>query len=64
MNILVTGSPGVGKSLFVEQLRQRLDAEGLAFQVVNLSQLVKDERLYEEYDDRLDTIVMDDSKVR
>lgn len=60
---MVTGSPGVGKSLFVEQLKQRLDAEGLAFQAVNLSQLVKDERLYEEYDDRLDTIVMDDSKV-
>lgn len=63
MNLLVTGTPGVGKTLFADNLRKRLTAEGHNFQVLNVSKLVKDEKIYEEYDDDLDTIVMDDSKV-
>lgn len=63
MNLLVTGTPGVGKTLFSEHLQQKLAGEGQNFEILNVSQLVKDEKLYEEYDDVLDTIVMDDSKV-
>lgn len=64
MIFLVTGSPGVGKSLFATELSKRINATaGKTCREINLSQLVKDEQLYHEYDDRLDTIVMDDSKV-
>lgn len=63
MKILVTGTPGVGKSLFTERLMAKLLDAGLHYSVLNVSQLVQNEHLYEEYDDRLDSIVMNDKAV-
>ncbi len=63
MNFLMTGSPGVGKSLFSLRLKEALALKGIQTEVISVSDLVKQEKLYEEYDDRLDTIIMDDSKV-
>lgn len=64
LNILVTGSPGVGKTLFSSLLKERLDAVSIQLGILNVSQLVKDEGLYEEYDQQMDTFVMADSKVK
>lgn len=62
--ILVTGTPGTGKSLLGQRLAATLTDAGHRVLAVNLSELIKDERLYDEYDARLDTYLMDDRKVR
>lgn len=64
MNVLVTGSPGVGKSQFAQALQKKLAELGFTAKILSVSDLVKKEKLYEEYDEQLDTYVMKDSKVK
>jgi len=54
-NILVTGTPGTGKTTTAEQV-----AEKLGFRNVNVGQLVKDNNCYEEHDDTFDTYLIND----
>jgi adenylate kinase len=64
MNVLVTGSPGVGKSQFAQALQKKLAELGFFAKILSVSDLVKEEKLYEEYDEQLDTYIMKDSKVK
>lgn len=57
-NILVTGTPGVGKTTFCEQL-----AEELGFEHLNISNIIRDEVLYHEWDDELNCSVFDEDRV-
>ncbi|KAI5278945.1 factor activating pos9, partial [Ascosphaera acerosa] len=56
-NIIVTGTPGVGKTVHCEQLAQ---ATGLHHLSVN--QVVKDRRCHEGWDDELKTWIVDEDK--
>ena len=56
-NILVTGTPGVGKTTFAEEL-----AKSLQFTHINSTQLIKEHNFLESYDEKLDTHVLDEDK--
>ncbi|GMS82785.1 hypothetical protein PENTCL1PPCAC_4960, partial [Pristionchus entomophagus] len=57
-NILVTGSPGTGKSTLAATL-----AEKLGFEQIECSKEIREHRLYEEYDERMQTLVFDEDKL-
>ncbi|KAL8427478.1 hypothetical protein ACSSS7_007718 [Eimeria intestinalis] len=57
-NLLVTGTPGVGKTTFSQQLAEELDYEYL-----NVAKLISDESLYSEWDDDLKCSVFDEDRV-
>ena len=55
----MTGTPGVGKSRLAQELSRR---EGYKF--VDLSQVVKTERLYTRFDRKRGSYVLDEAKLR
>jgi adenylate kinase len=57
-NILVTGTPGTGKTTLCEQV-----AALTGFVHVNVTELAKRKNLVEEYDEEMDTFVIDEDKV-
>ncbi|GMS86705.1 hypothetical protein PENTCL1PPCAC_8880 [Pristionchus entomophagus] len=57
-NILVTGSPGTGKSTLAAIL-----AEKLGFDQIECSKEIREHGLYEEYDERMQTHVFDEDKL-
>jgi len=57
--IVLSGVPGVGKSTVAEKLARKLGAE-----VVHLSKLVVDNKLYVDYDEVRETYIVDEEKVR
>ncbi|KAF9734101.1 hypothetical protein PMIN06_008079 [Paraphaeosphaeria minitans] len=57
-NILVTGTPGVGKTTHAEQL-----ARNLGFTHVSVNQIVKDEGFHEGRDEELGSWVVDEDKL-
>jgi len=59
-NILICGTPGTGKST----LLQELSAAHPDLRCVCISELVKERGLHSgEYDDAMDTLVIDEDKV-
>lgn len=56
--MIITGTPGVGKTVHCEQLAQEI---GLKYLSVN--QVAKDRDCYEEYDEERKSWVVDDDKV-
>lgn len=61
--ILVTGTPGTGKTLLGQRLAEALTNASHRVLTINLSELVRREHLYDEYDARLDTYLIDDRRV-
>mmetsp|Transcript_95320 Transcript_95320/g.132379 ORF Transcript_95320/g.132379 Transcript_95320/m.132379 type:complete len:174 (-) Transcript_95320:104-625(-) len=57
-NILVTGTPGVGKTTFCEAL-----AGSTLLQHLEVSKMVREKRLYKEWDDELDCSIFDEEMV-
>eukprot|EP00920_Eleutheroschizon_duboscqi_P036249 GHVT01087588.1.p1 GENE.GHVT01087588.1~~GHVT01087588.1.p1 ORF type:complete len:215 (+),score=17.26 GHVT01087588.1:144-788(+) len=57
-NVLVTGTPGVGKTTFCQEL-----CEQTGLRHVEVSALIKKERLYSEWDDERDCSIFDDKKL-
>ncbi|CRG93362.1 adenylate kinase-like protein 1 [Plasmodium gallinaceum] len=70
-NIIVTGVPGVGKSTLCEELEELINKEikeikkneNLKMKHLNLSNIIKEERLYEEYDDELEASIYNEDLV-
>ncbi|GAB64566.1 hemoglobin and proliferation regulated protein HBR1 [Plasmodium cynomolgi strain B] len=71
-NIIVTGVPGVGKTTLCEELVEIINKELKEDQQVepasqmihlNLSKVIKEERLYEEFDDQLDASIYSNDMV-
>ncbi|GAW79071.1 adenylate kinase-like protein 1 [Plasmodium gonderi] len=71
-NIIVTGVPGVGKTTLCEELVEIINKElrenqkfESASQMthLNLSKVIKEERLYEEFDDQLDASIYSNEMV-
>ncbi|KAF9763766.1 Adenylate kinase isoenzyme 6 [Nosema granulosis] len=59
MKILITGSPGVGKTTI-----SKLIAEKFNIKHVELSRYIKDNQLYESYDKDFDTCIFDEDIVQ
>jgi len=58
-NILITGTPGTGKSSLAESLRHNFD--GLTH--LNVSEIIKERKLAESHNSEWDTWEFDDDKV-
>lgn len=59
-NVLVTGTPGTGKTTLCELL---VTALGGTWRHVNVGQLVKDKSLHDGYDGEYDTFMLNEDKV-
>ncbi len=57
-NILITGTPGCGKTQHCERLKELID-----FNFINVSDLVKNNNLYESYDEEYETYIIDEDKL-
>jgi len=57
-NILITGTPGVGKTATAE-----LIAEKTSFTLINVGELIKENKCYDGRDDELDTNILDEDKL-
>jgi len=55
--IIITGTPGTGKTTLAKKL------EGDGYLVVNITNLVREKELYETYDKKLDTLIVDEEKL-
>ena len=58
-NILITGTPGTGKTTTAG-----LVSEASGLKHLNISDMVKAEKLHEGYDQEFDTYILDEDKVR
>ena len=58
MVIIVTGTPGVGKSVIAKNLAKRLK-----FKYIDINKFVKDNKIYEEYDNKRKCYVVDVKKL-
>ncbi|KAL2813327.1 AAA domain-containing protein [Aspergillus cavernicola] len=57
-NIIITGTPGVGKTVHCEQL-----AQDTGLRHLSINQVAKDRGCYETYDEELKTWVVDEDKL-
>eukprot|EP00450_Noctiluca_scintillans_P006526 CAMPEP_0194497384 /NCGR_PEP_ID=MMETSP0253-20130528/14337_1 /TAXON_ID=2966 /ORGANISM="Noctiluca scintillans" /LENGTH=159 /DNA_ID=CAMNT_0039338879 /DNA_START=8 /DNA_END=484 /DNA_ORIENTATION=+ len=57
-NVLVTGTPGVGKTTFSQTL-----CEGSSLRHIELSKKIREDRLYREWDDEMDCSIFDEDLV-
>nr|CAG8594708.1 4307_t:CDS:2 [Entrophospora candida] len=57
-NILITGTPGTGKSTLSELL-----AKSTNYKYINVGELAKEKNLYDGYNETFDTNILDDDKV-
>ena len=63
-NILITGTPGVGKTTLCEQLESALAEQDIkGFHHVKLASLVNEKKLYKEWDEKFNVPVFDDDMV-
>lgn len=58
-NVIITGTPGVGKTVHCEQLAQEIGLKHLS-----VNQVAKDRDCYETYDEERKSWVVDEDKVR
>mmetsp|Transcript_103092 Transcript_103092/g.274092 ORF Transcript_103092/g.274092 Transcript_103092/m.274092 type:complete len:176 (-) Transcript_103092:364-891(-) len=59
-NILVTGTPGVGKTTYCEALVQAVGSE---MKHLEIGRLVRERKLYKEWDDDMDCSIFDEDMV-
>lgn len=58
--ILISGTPGTGKSTILQKIQERYPQ----VQILNISELVKRERLYDGHDSEFDTLIINDRKTQ
>lgn len=58
-NVIITGTPGVGKTVHAEQLAQEIGLKHLS-----VNKVAKDRDCYETYDEERKSWVVDEDKVR
>ncbi|KAK1443850.1 p-loop containing nucleoside triphosphate hydrolase like protein [Babesia gibsoni] len=58
VNILVTGTPGVGKTTLCRRI-----IDDCKLKYLNIAELIKDKNLYSEWDDEMDCNIYDEDKL-
>ena len=58
-NVLVTGTPGTGKTTFCQQLVERVPA----LKAVEVSKMVRDKQLHSGWDDEYESYVLDEDRL-
>lgn len=60
MNILITGTPGTGKTTICNLIQQKLEDQ---FEIthLNISEIIKQHKLYQEFDEEFDTWLFDEN---
>ncbi|HIP84921.1 MAG TPA: kinase [Methanothermococcus okinawensis] len=64
MKLAITGTPGVGKSTISKHLKDKLTKRGISLEYIDLTEVVKREKLYIEKDEHMDSYVVDFPKLR
>ncbi|ODV89092.1 hypothetical protein CANCADRAFT_17589, partial [Tortispora caseinolytica NRRL Y-17796] len=59
-NVLITGTPGTGKSLHCQML---IDGTDDTFKVLDVTHIVKDEKLSDGYDEERECLIVDSDKL-
>ena len=60
-NILITGTPGVGKTSFAILLQEKLkELKGLDFKNINIGKLVNEKKLYKNWNKEFNVPEFDD----
>ena len=63
-NILITGTPGVGKTSFAGLLQEKLkELKGLDFKNINIGKLVNEKKLYKKWNKEFDVPEFDEDMV-
>ena len=63
-NILITGTPGVGKTSFAVLLQEKLkELKGLDFKNINIGKLINEKKLYKKWNKEFDVPEFDDDMV-
>ena len=63
-NILITGTPGVGKTSFAVLLQEKLrELKGLEFKNINIGKLVIEKKLYKKWNNEFNVPEFDDDMV-
>ena len=63
-NILITGTPGVGKTSFAVLLQEKLrELKGLEFKNINIGKLVNEKKLYKNWNKEFDVPEFDEDMV-
>lgn len=62
-NIIITGTPGVGKTTTCEQLVSLSSSTTSAFRHLSINTLIRDRGCHEGYDDDLKTYIVDEDKL-
>ena len=63
-NILITGTPGVGKTSFAVLLQEKLkELKGLDFKNINIGKLVNEKKLYKKWNKEFDVPEFDEDMV-
>lgn len=57
-NVLITGTPGTGKSTLATRLAQNLN-----FEHIDISNAVKQNKLYDDYDEQYKSHVLNEDKL-
>jgi adenylate kinase len=57
-NILITGTPGCGKTSLAEKL-----AKATGLRHLNIGKQIKEKKLYQEYDSEYDSFILDEDKL-
>lgn len=57
--VLITGTPGTGKSTHAELLAQEIPS----LKYINVGELVKEKGFYEKYDEEWQSYIVDEDKV-
>lgn len=57
-SLLITGTPGTGKSFYSKRLKDHLEKNGSIVKVLCVNDLIKEFKLYEEYDEEFDTFII------
>ncbi|KAG9001860.1 factor activating pos9, partial [Tulasnella sp. 427] len=60
-NIVITGTPGTGKSTHAQLL---VDSSPVPLRHLNVSEIAKEKKLYENYDQEWQTYIVDEDKAR
>lgn len=62
--LLICGTPGTGKTFICQALAKKMNIQNKKVEIINISELVIKEKLYFEFDDEIDSAIIDDKMLK